>query len=300
MALETGIYHSLKVEREASFGYFLSDGYEDVLLHASELAGQTPVVGEMLTVFLYNDQQGRAAATLERPKLELYEYAFLEVMDYTPRMGFFLENGISKQLLLPIAELPEERLTWPKSNGGDFLLVKMTHDKQGRMLGALVRDEEELAEFIKKGEQIDLPDNRKDFYEGIVIKKLSMGAQIYLTDFNQLGFLHESEQTRAIRLGEKIEVRLSYIREDGRLNLSMRPVKEISQLADAELVLDILKERGGAMPYSDKTAPDVIQQKFNLSKGAFKRALGKLMKDNIIYQDDGWTYLVEREEVERE
>lgn len=295
MALETGIYHNLKVEREASFGYFLSDGYEDVLLHESELAGQTPVVGEMLTVYLYNDQKGRAAATLEQAKLELSDYAFLEVMDYTPRMGFFLENGISKQLLLPVAELPEDRLTWPQSNVGDYLLVKMTHDKQGRMLGALVREEDELAEFMAKFEQFALPDNRKDFLNGIVIRKLSMGAQIYLTEYNQLGFLHESEQTRAIRLGEKVQVRWSYIREDGRLNLSMRPVKEISQLADAELVLEVLKERGGAMPYSDKTQPEVILKQFNLSKGAFKRALGKLMKDDLIYQEDGWTYLIDRE-----
>jgi predicted RNA-binding protein (virulence factor B family) len=294
MALETGIYHSLKVEREAAFGYFLSDGYEDVLLHESELAGQTPVVGEMLTVFLYNDQKGRAAATLERPLLELDEVALLEVMDYTPRMGFFLENGISKQLLLPITELPEERVTWPKSNAGDLLLVKMTHDKQGRMLGALVRDEEQIAEFIAKREQLDLPDNRKDFHNGIVIKKLSAGAQVYLTEYNQIGFLHDSEQTRPIRLGEKVFVRMSYTREDGRLNLSMRAVKEISQLADAELILKVLNERSGAMPYSDKTPPDIIQKKFNLSKAAFKRALGKLMKDNVIYQEDGWTYLVER------
>lgn len=295
MALETGTYHSLKVEREANFGYFLSDGYEDVLLHESELVGQIPVVGEMLTVYLYNDQKGRTAATLEQAILKLDDYALLEVMDYTPRMGFFLENGISKQLLLPIAELPEERLTWPQTNAGDFVLVKMTHDKQGRMLGSLVRDDDELANFLAEGEQLDLPDSRKDFYNGIVIKKLSMGAQIYLVEYNLLGFLHESEQTQPIRLGEKLQVRLSYVREDGRLNLSMRPVKEISQLADAEMVLEVLKERGGAMPYSDKTTPDVIQKKFNLSKGAFKRALGKLMKDNIIYQEDGWTYLVERE-----
>ena len=147
MALETGIYHSLRVAREVDFGYFLTDEYEDVLLHESELAGVTPVVDEMITVFLYNDHKGRPAATLERPFLELDDYALLEVMDYSPKMGFFLENGISKQLLLPIDQLPPDRERWPRSNEGYQVLAKMTFDKQGRMLAARVSDDEEIEDL---------------------------------------------------------------------------------------------------------------------------------------------------------
>lgn len=295
MALETGIYHSLRVAREVDFGYFLTDEYEDVLLHESELAGVTPVVDEMITVFLYNDHKGRPAATLERPFLELDDYALLEVMDYSPKMGFFLENGISKQLLLPIDQLPADRERWPRSNVGYQVLAKMTFDKQGRMLAAQVSDDEEIEEFLAKREAVDLPPSRKDFYNGLVLKLMSIGVIVYLPDYNQLGFLHESEQTQALRLGEKVSVRVSYLREDGRVNLSMKQVREVSRIEDADRILNILKERGGAMPYSDKTSPEIIKEKFNLSKAAFKRALGKLMSERIIYQQDGWTYLTDRD-----
>ena len=39
-----------------------------------------------------------------------------------------------------------------------------------------------------------------------------------------------------------------------------------------------MEERGGAMPFWDKSHPEDIKERFNMSKAAFKRALGKLMK----------------------
>ncbi|MNY74532.1 hypothetical protein D3C86_2135840 [compost metagenome] len=50
------------------------------------------------------------------------------------------------------------------------------------------------------------------------------------------------------------------------------------------------------MPYSDATPPDIIKQRFGISKSAFKRALGKLMKEGHITQKENWTYLAPKEE----
>ncbi len=289
MALVTGTYHNLKVERDSPFGYFLSDGYEDVLLHFSETDDKELKIGETIEAFLYNDHKGRPAATLARPKLILGDIDFLEVKDYKPAMGFFLENNISKQVLLPLSELPEDKSIWP--NEGDFLLVKLVHDKQERLLAALTREESELDTYISKQEGKELPESKKIFVDGIVLKNFTMGSHVYLTEYNIIGFLHQTERLHELRLGEKIKLRLSYIREDGKINFSMKPLREISRIEDSDKILEILKERGGAMPYWDKTPPDIILQKFNLSKAAFKRALGKLMKDGIVYQKDGWTHI---------
>ncbi|OEF99006.1 hypothetical protein BHF71_10265 [Vulcanibacillus modesticaldus] len=297
MKLVTGRYHLLTVERESPFGYFLSNGEEDVLLHYSETDGRKIKIGEKINVFLYNDHKGRIAATLAQPKIQLDEVDFLEVKDFQPKMGYFLDNQISKQVLLPISELPEDKRIWPES--GDWLLVKLVHDKQKRLLAALVKDEVEIKEYIKKKkgprEDNQLLD-KKTFIEGTVIHHLSMGTQIYLEN-NQIGFLHRSERLSELRLGQRIMVRVSYIREDGKLNLSMKPLKEVSRIEDADKILEILVSRGGAMPYWDKTPPDIIKEKFNLSKSAFKRALGKLMKDGLIYQEEGWTYLKNKNEL---
>lgn len=290
MSLETGIYQVLKVERESPFGYFLSDGEEDVLLHYAEAKKQKLEIGEHIEVFLYNDHKGRVAATLEKPKLFIGEIEFLEVSDYQPKMGFFLELGINKQVLLPLVELPEEKSIWPES--GDQVLVKLTHDKQGRLLATLVRDNEEVNNYLSKREVAEEQREirKNSFISGIVLYHLSEGAQV-LMDNNKIGFLHRSEQTSVVRLGQKVKVRVTYIREDGRINLSMKPLKAESQVSDADLILKVLNDRGGSMPYWDKTPPDLIMSKFKMSKAAFKRALGKLMKDGLVYQEEGWTYL---------
>jgi len=293
MSLLTGTYCDLTVERDSPFGYFLSDGEEDVLLHFSEQNYQQVKIGDKLRVFLYNDHKGRAAATLHTPLITLGETAFLEVKDYQAMMGFFLDNGLEKQILLPIADLPEDKAIWPSF--GDTVLVKLVHDKQDRLLASLVKEEEDIQLFLEKRASQNPQRNLKmnESVEGIVLKHLSVGTHLYLEN-NQVGFLHRSEQNADLRLGQKLQVRVSFIREDGKLNLSVKPLKEESRIEDSERVLEILEARGGAMPYWDKTQPDIIMEKLEMSKAAFKRALGKLMKEGLVYQEAGWTYLTKQ------
>lgn len=94
--------------------------------------------------------------------------------------------------------------------------------------------------------------------------------------------------------GQEITARVTYIREDGRLNLSLRQQKENAMLADAEDILNFLQKRNGKMPYCDTTPLEIIKEKFGISKAAFKRALGRLMKDGLIVQEEGWTMLTEK------
>lgn len=98
-----------------------------------------------------------------------------------------------------------------------------------------------------------------------------------------------------LRLGEEVKVRVTLVREDGRVNLAMSPRKEVGRDEDADRLIAFLKERpGGGMPYSDATPPDIIKQRFGISKSAFKRAMGKLMKEGLVTQKENWTYLVEK------
>jgi len=294
MSLESGRYTTLTVERDSPFGYFLSDGEEDVLLHYSETKKEKLEIGSSIDVFLYNDHKGRIAATLSKPIIVMGEIDFLELKDYQPKMGFFLDNGIDKEVLLPIAELPEEKEIWPML--GERLLVELTHDKQDRLLAKLVKEDYKIEEYIEQ-QQLNHKEEQQleknQWYEGVVLKHLSVGAHIYLEN-NQIAFIHRSEQLKELRLGEKVKVRISFIRDDERLNVTMKPLKQVSRIDDADKILEVLKDRGGAMPYWDKTPSDIIQTKFQLSKAAFKRAIGKLLKDGIIYQEDGWTYLKEK------
>lgn len=105
------------------------------------------------------------------------------------------------------------------------------------------------------------------------------------------GFIHQSEQPTRQHMGSAVEVRVIDIKEDGTVNASMLPRKHERLMDDADIIYAYIARRGGSMPYTDRTHPEDIKKIFNMSKGSFKRALGRLMKEKKIYQETGWTYL---------
>lgn len=281
--MEAGTIVTLKVDRTAPFGYFLSDGRTDVLLHASE-ANQTFAPGDEVKVYLYHDHQGRLAATCEEPILLLGECGWLQVTDVQFKLGIFLDNGIQKHLLLSMDELPRDRERWPKK--GDRIPVCLGLDKKGR-LQAFKMDEE----LIKSNAVPGKPAMKNRTVQGYVYKVLNSGAWV-MTEGKHIAFVSRDDAGTPLRLGCRVEGRVTRIREDGVLTLSMLPPKEVRYVIDAEKIYEYLKKRNGKMPYTDQTDLEVIRQIFGMSKSAFKNALGKLMKENKIAQENGWTKLI--------
>ncbi|MCF6094127.1 S1-like domain-containing RNA-binding protein [Microaerobacter geothermalis] len=281
--LKAGNKVKLKVERQAPFGYFLSNGEEDVLLHQSEVVGQVKL-GQLLEVFLYHDSKNRLAATMLTPKITEGEYKFLTVADVNSRLGVYVDIGIHKDLLVSKDEMPTDKEQWPRA--GDILFVGISYDKQGRMLGILGK-EENILPLSKEAP----PSLVNKFVTGTIYHVFHLGAFL-LTEDGYIAFLHRDEaEGYKVRLGEKLKARVKWVRPDGKVNLTLLPKKEERYGRDALLILQHLQSRNGMMPYSDETSPEVLRQKFNLSKAAFKRALGKLLKEGKVYQKDGWTYL---------
>ena len=296
MNLIAGTIVTLPIDREVSpYGYFLrEEGNQDILLHYSEVVG-TVKPGNRVEVFLFFDTDDRPAATMKKPYLTLGEMALLEVADIHPRFGCFLEMGLGRQLLLPIRELPDLKELQPRV--GDHVYVIMEQDKQGRLKARLAGE----LNLIEKA--FHAPSAWKNqWFDALVYKPLQMGTFVIVEGgvlgFGAIGMIHASERPRLLRLGEKVKVRVTHVREeDGRVNLSMSEPKQISQVEDADRIYEYLKQRpGGAMPYSDGTPSDVIKERFGISKASFKRALGKLMREGKITQKESWTYLVQSDE----
>lgn len=294
--MQAGTVAQLLVDREVSpNGYFLTSGTKDVLLHYSEIVGEIHV-GEQVNVFLYHDSEDRLSATMREPKLKLGELGLLEVVDVHPVLGIFLEIGLSRHVLFPMSELPLQPNLRPTI--GDHVFTVLGHDKQGRLL-AKWAGEHKLAELA-----FHAPSGWKNrWMDAIVYKPIDEATYVLcpggVLGFGVIGMIHESERTRPLRLGETVNVRVTFVREDGRINLSMRPLKQQGREDDADRLLAFLKERPNqAMPYSDETSSEIIMNRFNLSKSAFKRAIGKLMKDGLVYQKGSWTHLKEDEAVE--
>lgn len=289
--MQAGTIVELLIDREVSpNGYFLTDGTNDVQLHYSEIVGEIQV-GDKVKVFIYHDTEDRLTATMKEPKLTLGELALLEVVDVHPTLGVFLEIGLSRHLLFPMSELPMQSNLRPQV--GDHLYTVLGHDKQGRLL-AKWAGEHKLAELA-----FHSPSGWKNrWMDAIVYKPMADATYVLcpggVLGFGVIGMIHHTERTRPLRLGETVNVRITFVREDGRVNASMRPLKQQGREDDAERLLAFLKERPNlAMPYSDETPADIIMNRFNLSKSAFKRAIGKLMKDGLVYQKGSWTHLKE-------
>lgn len=286
--IEVGKTVELEIDRETEFGFFLTDGTDDVLLHNSEIAeDQELEIGQKVMVFIYLDKQGRLTSTMKIPDIQMDTYGWAEVVNVKRDLGVFVNIGLSKDILVSLDDLPNIQHLWPQV--GDRLYVSLKTDRQERLFAKLATEDvmQEMAVPAPVKGVLNTT------VKGNVYRLLLVGS-FFVSQEGYRCFIHESERKEEPRLGEFVEGRVIDRKEDGSLNVSLMPFKQDKMEEDADIIYNYLVNRGGAMPYGDKTLPEDIQFHFGLSKGAFKRALGKLMKDGKIYQEDGWTYSSDR------
>lgn len=278
---------TLKVARIGEMGAFLDAGTgntsDDILLHKLQ---QTEEVeeGDKVKVYLYLAPNKRLTASMKLPKMREGQLGYVKVLSVT-RDGGFVDIGAERGVFLPYSQMrghvSPNQLVW----------VKLYRDKSGRP-AVTMRVEDDMVKASKPAEGVKVGDK----VTGTVYNILPEGFFIF-TNQRFIAFLHRSEVPGGrLDFGQEITCRVTFIREDGRLNCSMRLQKENALVADAEEIYNFLVKRGGKMPYCDSTPLEIIKQKFGISKAAFKRALGHLMKQGKIRQDDGWTYLTESPE----
>ena len=274
----------LKVVRENEMGAFLDAGTgntsDDILLHKQQQ--DTPVkVGDMVKVYLYLDPQGRMTASRKLPKMREGQLGYVKVLSVT-RDGGFVDIGAERGVFLPYSEMRGH------VSPGQLVWAKLYRDKTGRQAVSM-RVEEEMVRASKPAVDVKVGDE----VTGTVYNILPEGFFL-ITMERYIAFIHRSEVPGGrLDFGQKVTGRIAFVREDGRINLSLRPQKEQARVLDADLILSLLEKRKGSMPYGDDTPAEIIKDVFGISKSAFKRALGKLMKDGKVKQENGWTSLIE-------
>lgn len=285
--LKPGTVHTLTVARIGELGAFLDVGTgrttDDILLHRAQQTREV-AIGEAIPVYLYLDPHRRLTASMRLPRMRKGQVARAEVIN-TTRDGAFVDIGAERGVFMPFAGMRG------KLHRGEKVWVKLYRDKSDR-LAVTMEVEDELQRAARPATGIKVG----DMVTGSVYNFTEEGAFLFTGD-RHIAFLHKNEMTVRPKVGEEITTRVTFLRPDGKINVSQRPVKEEAMDVDATAILAVLRSRGGAMPYGDDTPPAVIKQKFAISKAAFKRALGRLMKDDRIEQRQGWTYLKESGEM---
>jgi predicted RNA-binding protein (virulence factor B family) len=272
----------LKVARLHEMGAFLDaqtgNTSDDILLHKTQQTGPVKV-GDILNVFLYRDPKGRLTASMRVPKMKEGQIARLSVINVS-KDGAFLDVGAERGIFMPYAGMRG------KPQIGEVVWAKLYTDKSGRLAVTMVV-EDEMRRASRPVENLKIG----DMIHGAVYNYTDQGAFLF-TDERFIAFADNKELATRPRVGEEVDARVTFIREDGRINVSLRPIKEQAISVDAEKIMKLLTARSGKMPYSDASSAEVIQDKFQISKAAFKRALGHLFRQGLIQQKDGWTYLL--------
>ncbi|MUK88967.1 hypothetical protein GMD78_11340 [Ornithinibacillus sp. L9] len=283
-ALPIGTIQTMVVDRKIDTGYVLKKDMHEVLLHHNETEHELEV-DQAIEAFLYQDKKGNTIATTKLPSIVLDEYGWADVVEVIPNLGAFVDIGTTKQILVSKDDLPLLEKVWPQD--GDKLYVTLGKDRKGRLLAIPATDG-----VIGRIYEVAPSEMLNNQISGRIYHTSKEGSA-FITEENYRGFIHHTERKEEPRLGELVHGRVIEVKEDGTLNVSLRPLKQHGMVEDAEQILNHLKENGGMIPFHDKSDPDDIRGTFNISKAAFKRALGKLMKEGKIEQRDGKTYLKE-------
>ena len=258
-----GKTQTLIVDHFADAGAYLkeSTGRDTVLLPARQVPEGTQA-GDLLMVFLYKDSEDRPIATTARPALELGQMALLKVKALSS-IGAFLDWGLSKDLFLPFKETAGELKT------GQEVLVTLYLDKSERLAASM---------RIDKLLQSDPPYEKDDKVSGRVYAvNPEIGAFVAVDD-KYFGLIPKQELYETLKIGDTVEARVIRKRLDGKLNLSPRR-KAYAQLdPDGKTILEHLEAAGGILGVGDTSDAALIKTELSMSKNAFKRAAGHLLK----------------------
>ena len=278
-----GSIATLRVVRLAEMGAFLDAetgcSSDDILLHKEQQTAPV-AVGDEVRVFLYRDPKRRLTASMRLPKMKEGQIARLKVINVS-KDGAFLDVGTERGIFLPYAGMRG------RPQIGETVWAKLYTDKSGR-LAVTMEVEDEMRRAAKSAAGVPVG----SFVTGQIYNYTDQGAFLFSTE-RYIVFIDRKEMIDRPRVGETVTARVTFVREDGRLNASLREVKEKAMVTDGGTILALLREHHGRMPYSDASSPDVIRARFQISKAAFKRAMGGLLKRGIVEERDGWTYLKE-------
>ena len=268
--MKLGEKQVLTVVKAVEFGVYLGSDEERVLLPKKQVP-EGIEIGDPVEVFLYKDSSDRMIATTKEPKLTLGGLAVLDVVD-VGRVGAFLDWRLEKDLLLPYKEQTE------KVEKGDRCLVSLYIDKSGRLCATM-----KISSLLRT----DSPYQKNDMVQGTVYG-INREYGVYVAVDNQFSaMIPRREVYGRMQIGQQVEARVAAVKADGKLDLSVRGRIPEQMDKDAEILLEQLRRRGGRLPFTDKASPEVIRREFDMSKAAFKRAVGRLLKQEKIVIDEG-------------
>ncbi|MFD1096385.1 CvfB family protein [Salegentibacter chungangensis] len=265
--LTIGEYHSLIIDRETDPGLFLRDEEGNEVLLPNKYIPETFEIGDEIEVFVYLDHEERPVATTLHPLVKLDEFGFLKCVEVT-EFGAFLDWGLEKHLFVPFKEQ-----AYPMKKGHWYLIFCYLDLDTNRLVAS-----SKVHAFLDNSELTVEPFQEVDL---IISNKSDLGYNVIINELH-LGLIYNDDVFQPLNVGDHIKGFIKKTRPDGKIDVTLQRPGYRSIEPNAQTILDELKRHGGFLEVTDKSAPEKIQQLFQMSKKSFKRAAGNLYKQRLI------------------
>ena len=272
--MEVGKYNTLKILRGTSVGMYLGDEEGNDVLLPHKYIPENAQIGEDIEVFIYRDSEDRLIATTLKPSILLNQFAILEVVAAT-QFGAFLDWGLEKDLFVPFKEQNH------KLQKGQWVPVYLYLDEQTDRVVASAK----VHKYFKNLDGVDLEEGQE--VDLLVFEKTELGHNVVINNLYK-GLVYENETFRRLAWGDTTKGYIKLIRDEGKIDVSLQPLGFLKTLEpNQKAILEKLEQSGGKLNLSDNSDPIEIQEVLEMSKKAFKKAIGVLYKDKkILINDD--------------
>ena len=265
-----GDINTLTVTDVLPFGYTLRTSSDEsavaIFLPGSDVETEL-ALNSQVDAFVYYAQDGSLQATLKELPLQMGGFALLTCTGVTD-FGAFFDWGLERDLLVPRA------MQHKSMDVGLSYVVTLLHDESNeKLVGCtkLYRVLEETNADVAIGQAVDL----------LIYDETSLGFKAVINNRFQ-GLLFKSDLFKHITIGDRLPGFIKFIREDGKIDLSLQKIGKTARKDLAQEILEDLAAHGGISTLTDKSPPEEIQAHYNVSKAAYKRALGNLFKQKKI------------------
>lgn len=262
--IQLGEIQVLRIAKKVDFGVYLYDGenQEERVLLPGKQVPEGAECGDEIEVFVYRDSRDRLIATTNRPKITLHGVERLRVAQ-VGKIGAFLDWGLEKDLLLPFKEQTR------RVSAGEECLAALYIDKSNRLCATM-----NVYPYLKN----DSGYKKDERVSGTIYEISENFGAFVAVDDQYSGLIPKRELYGTFQVGDRVNARVTAVKEDGKLDLSIREKAYLQIAADAEKVLQVIDSFDGALPFNDKASPEVIRREMQMSKNEFKRAVGNLLK----------------------
>ncbi|MDR6194988.1 S1-like domain-containing RNA-binding protein [Siphonobacter sp. SORGH_AS_0500] len=271
--ITVGKKNTLTALRLTSVGMFMGNGEDEILLpnkYIPENLGE----GDALEVFIYRDSEDRLIATTLQPKLELYEFGLLTVKSVS-KFGAFLDWGLEKDLLVPFSEQNH-----PLEEGESVVVGLVPDVETDRLIGTC-----KVGQYLEYDRIPFAPGNE---VECLIYERSDLGYNAII-DNHYRGLFYYNEVFQPLTIGTKVKAFIKQVRVDKSIDLSLQPQGYYQSVdINTEKILKKLEEQNGFLALSDSSDPAMIYATLEMSKKAFKKAIGALYRERIIrLEEDG-------------